>query len=311
MDKVKKVKALEIGDTIGIVSPASGTNREEVDKMKSLIESYGFKVKMGKSPYEKRGYLSGDDKVRAEDINNMFEDKEVDGIFCARGGYGSPRILDLLDYELISNNPKVFLGYSDITALHTAFNQLCNMVTFHGPMGTSDMIHDFSEQSKESLLKAVMKKRENYNLDNIDQSKLKVLSSGKAEGKLVGGNLSLIADTIGTKYALDTRGKILFLEEIEEEPRNIDRMLNQLRLSGLLDNAEAIILGNFKDCLPKKKDSLTLDEVFNDYLADLNKPVVSNFQAGHCEPTLTLPFMVDAVVDTYEGIIKITENSLI
>lgn len=153
---MNKPKALKFGDTLGIIAPASNTTKENVQKSIDAIIGMGFKVKTGKSLYERYGYLSGTDEIRAQDINNMFLDEEVDGIICIRGGYGSPRILELIDYTAIKNNPKVFIGYSDITALHIAFNQISNLVTFHGPMVAPDIIDDFYHFSKENLFKLIM-----------------------------------------------------------------------------------------------------------------------------------------------------------
>ncbi len=155
---MNKPRALKFGDTLGLVAPASFTSEEKIEKSIETIKIMGFKVKVGESIYKRYGYLSGKDEIRAKDINEMFKDQGVDGIICLRGGgYGTPRILDLLDYNIIKNNPKVFIGYSDITALHMAFNQICDLITFHGPMVSSDMIGNFQDFSKESLFKSTMK----------------------------------------------------------------------------------------------------------------------------------------------------------
>lgn len=287
-----KPKKLKLGDTIGIVAPGSPTTEEKVEKAYEKLKEMGFKVKLGKSCYSKYGYLAGRDELRAEDLNSMFRDTEVDGIICLRGGYGTIRILELLDYNLIRANPKVFVGYSDITAIHIAINQISNLVTFHGPMAASDLAGDISKFSLESLFNSILHEDFDGNLKNPTEE-LITINGGVAEGQIIGGNLSLIASTIGTPYEIDTKGKILFIEEIGEEPYRIDRMLNQLKLSNKLQEAEGIILGNFSNCMPEDPDmSLTLEEVIDDLIRPLNKPTLYNLQAGHCDPNITIPFGV-------------------
>lgn len=249
-----KPKALKFGDTIGVVAPASPTLEENVEKAHKKLKDLGFKVKMGKSCYEKYGYLAGTDSLRAEDINHMFRDEEVDGIICLRGGYGTPRILELLDYDLIKKHPKVFIGYSDITALHIAITRFSQLITFHGPMVASDMLGDFNQFSKKSLFNFIMEGEYLRNIKNPPGEELKTMNPGIAEGSIIGGNLSLIADTLGTPYEIDLKGKILFIEEVGEEPYQIDRMLTQLRLAGKLKEAEGIILGDFNNCVAKSSD---------------------------------------------------------
>lgn len=306
-----KPKVLRFGDTVGIIAPASPTTDGNIKKVEKKLTDMGFKVKMGKSVYERYGYLSGNDAVRAEDINSMFKDKEIDGIICIRGGYGTPRILDLIDYEIIKENPKVFVGYSDITALHIAFNQIAGLVTFHGPMAASDMVRNFSDFSKDHLLKAIMDDEPLGGISNPEGEEIITINGGIGEGEIIGGNLSLIVDTIGTPYEIDVKGKILFIEEVGEEPYNIDRMFNQLRLSGKLSEAEAIILGDFNKCDPEKPDeSLTLEQVINDHIKPLGKPTIYNLQAGHCQPMVTIPFGVRARLDADNKELTILENSI-
>ena len=303
-----KPKRLKLGDTIGVVAPGSPTTEEKVEKVYNKLTKMGFKVVMGKSCYSKYGYLAGRDEIRAEDLNNMFGDKEINGIICLRGGYGTIRILDLLDYSLIRKNPKVFVGYSDITALHIAINKLSNLVTFHGPMAASDLIGHISEFSLNSLYNSILNEQFNPFIEN-PLEELKAINGGVAEGEIIGGNLSLIASTIGTPYEIDTKGKILFIEEIGEEPYRIDRMLTQLRLSNKLQEVEGIILGNFNNCSPEDPDmSLTLEEVIDNIIKPLNKPTLLNLQAGHCEPTITIPFGVKARLDADRKQITILEK---
>lgn len=294
-----KPKGLKIGDTLGVVAPASPTTKDKVDLAYKKLNQMGFKVIMGKSCYSNYGYLAGSDDLRAEDLNTMFKNQEIDGIICLRGGYGTPRILDLLDYKLIKENPKVFIGYSDITALHIAFNQLSNLITFHGPMAASDLIGEFSDFSKESLLNSIMEGEYQFAIKD-SLGKILTINGGIAEGPIIGGNLSLITSTIGTPYEIDTKGKILFIEEIGEEPYKIDRMFTQLRLSKKLEEAEGIILGDFNNCVAESSeydDSLTLEEVIDNIIKPIGKPTIFNLKAGHCEPVVTIPFGINAKMD--------------
>lgn len=306
-----KPKALKFGDTIGVVAPASPTLEENVEKAHKKLKDLGFKVKMGKSCYEKYGYLAGTDSLRAEDINHMFRDEEVDGIICLRGGYGTPRILELLDYDLIKKHPKVFIGYSDITALHIAITRFSRLITFHGPMVASDMLGDFNQFSKKSLFNFIMEGEYLRNIKNPPGEELKTMNPGIAEGSIIGGNLSLIADTLGTPYEIDLKGKMLFIEEVGEEPYQIDRMLTQLRLAGKLKEAEGIILGDFNNCVAKSSeydDSLTLEQVLEDIIKPMNKPTLFNLKAGHCEPVITLPFGARARLDGHKGELTLLER---
>lgn len=306
-----KPQALKLGDMVGIIATSSPTSNENVKAAEDKLIEMGFKVKLGKSPYERYGYLSGTDSIRANDINEMFKDEEIKAIICVRGGYGTPRILDLLDYDVIKNNPKIFVGYSDITALHIAFTQKCNLVTYHGPMLSSDMIKDFSEFSKDKLFKTLMDPEPLGKISNPQGEEIVTINGGIAEGTIIGGNLSLIVATIGTPYEIDVKGKLLFIEEIGEEPYKIDRMLNQLRLSGKLEDASGIILGDFNNCESgKHEENLTLSQVIADHIKPLKKPTIYNLQAGHCDPMVTLPLGVMARLDADKGELIILENSV-
>ena len=310
---MKRPKALKYGDTVGLVAPSSPvSSADKVDLSVQKLMELGFKVKVGKSCLSKYGYLSGQDDVRAEDLNSMFADKSIDGIICIKGGYGTPRILDQLDYSMIEKNPKLFAGYSDITALHIAFNQICKLVTFHGPMPASDMLSDFGEFSKNSFTKAITEKEVLGELRNPVGVDVKTLIKGKATGHIVGGNLSLITATIGSKYEIDTKGKILFIEDIDEQPYRIDRMLTQLRLAGKLEDCTGIIIGDWNNCVPSGSNaSLTLEEIIKDIIVPAGKPTIFNFKAGHCEPKITIPMGVEAALDADNGSLFIKECAVL
>ncbi|MEW9123024.1 MAG: LD-carboxypeptidase [Thermotaleaceae bacterium] len=307
-----KPKALKKGDTIGLVGP-SGVIRSEggLEKSIQVLEKQGFKVIVGESCGQKYGYLSGTDDIRAADLNQMFQDPSIDGVFCIKGGYGTPRILDKIDYAMIKENPKLFIGYSDITAIHTALNQKCDLITIHGPMAASDMISDFDSFSEESYLKAITSTEPLGILENPKEEPIKTLVSGKTRGQIVGGNLMLIAVTLGTPYEIDTKGKILFLEDIDEYTYSVDRMLTQLRLAGKLHDCAGIVLGSFKNCVPEYEEySLSLLEIFQDIVAPVQKPTLYNFMAGHCDTKITLPLGVEAELDGEQGTLKVLESAL-
>ncbi|HWQ30972.1 MAG TPA: LD-carboxypeptidase, partial [Negativicutes bacterium] len=291
-----KAKRLETGDTVGLVAPASPAGASKVEKAVKYLEGLGYRVRIGESAYSSRGYLAGCDELRAADINSMFSDREVAAVFCMRGGYGSQRLLDKLDFELIRRNPKIFMGFSDITALLNAIHQECGLITFHGPMG-GDFAGGLGKPTKAAMKKALESIEPIGELPNPEVPG--VLSEGRAEGEVAGGNLSVIASSMGTPYEIDTKGRILLLEDVFEEPYSIDRMLNQLKLGGKLDGAAGIILGDWGNTEPEEPDfSLTLEEVLEDYFSDIGKPVLAGYKIGHCKPNLTVPIGARTVIDT-------------
>lgn len=303
-----KPKVLRKGDTIGLVAPASDASKEKVDKSIEYLESMGFKVKVSESCYSKKGYLAGDDDLRARNINDMFKNKDIDGIICIRGGYGVHRILDKIDYDVIKQNPKVFMGYSDITALHIAINNNSELVTFHGPMTVSDMKEGLDKFSLEVMKEVLMESKDITEIKNPKGEKIVGLIKGKAEGELIGGNLALIAGTIGTPYEVNTEDKILFIEDIGEYTFRIDRMLMQLKLAGKLDCVRGIILGDFNNCIPEDEDDQTLMEVFEDILVPLRVPIIYNLKSGHCTPNITLPLGSKVEIDGDNGRMFIKER---
>jgi muramoyltetrapeptide carboxypeptidase len=299
-----KPSAWEKGDTIGIVAPAGPVEQEELLRGIEIVESLGLTVKLGKHVYDKYGYLAGSDADRAADLNQMFRDDEVKGIICARGGYGSGRIADLVDYQLIKQKPKVLLGYSDITYLHTSIRQRTGLVTFHGPMVASDMGEsDFAKRSYD-LLQQFFTPTDVVYTSAI--SPLEAIVHGKAVGPLVGGNLSLLISTLGTPDEIDTAGKLLLLEDIEEPPYRVDSMLNQLKQAGKLESANGIIIGDFRTSLPEDPENLlSYDQVFVDYLTELQKPVMKGFRIGHCNPNITVPLGTEATMDTEAKVLHV------
>lgn len=306
-------KKLQFGDTIGFIAPSGAVRTEgAIEKAVAETERMGFKVKLGESVGQKYGYLSGTDEVRARDINTMFADDEVDAIFCIRGGYGTMRILDQLDYGLIARHPKIFMGFSDITALHIALLQKSNLATFHGPMPTSCWAgKPLDAFSLASMYRALMHAQPAGELLNPQEYPKQTMQSGQAEGILVGGNLSLIAGTIGTPWELDTKGRILFIEEVGERTYCVDRMLTQLRLAGKFDDCAGVVFGDFADCpIEYPAFGLSLEEIIRDVVLPSGKPVFSGLCCGHCTPKLTLPFGVKCRMDADKCSLTVLESAV-
>lgn len=301
-----KGRRLEKGATIGIVAPASCSSKEKVLEAKKNIEEMGFNVVLGQSTLKKWHSFSDTDENRAKDINEFFKNPSIDAIMCMRGGYGSNRLVEYLDLEVIRNNPKIFIGYSDITTLHMIFNEKLGLITFHGPMAVSNFLDGYSSETYKSFIKNVTA-TSSYELNNFGK-KLEVINSGKAKGKLVGGNLTTLVSTLGTKYDIDYKDKILFLEEIGEKTYRIDRLLNHLKKYGVFSKINGLILGDFKKCDKSSSEDMTLEEVFNDYLKNLTIPVIKNIQSGHCDPMVTLPLGVMCEIDGEISKIKILEG---
>ncbi|GAA0684672.1 MULTISPECIES: S66 peptidase family protein [Clostridium] len=294
-------KKLKFGDTIGVICPASGDEKEKITSKIELLKSLGFNVKIGEHVYDKYGYLAGKDIDRAFDINSAFQDPSIDAIMCYRGGYGTMRMLPYVNFNLLKSNPKIFIGYSDITTLLNHVYRKNNLITFHGPMANSELKDD----TLKSLLDTLMNGDKPFSIKNPDNTQLKSYGSKSVSGIIVGGNLSLICATIGTPYEINFKDKILFIEEISEEPYSIDRMLCQLTLSNKLQQCAGFILGQFKDCSNGKE--LSLECVLEHYIFSLNKPVIYNFMCGHNTPNLTLPIGAKATLDISGHVIEILE----
>jgi len=287
-----KPKKLQKRDLIGIVSPASSLDDPtKIEKGVNYLEGLGYRVILGKNVGKYNGYLAGTDRERADDLHSMFTNKNVKAIFCLRGGYGASRLLDKIDYKLIKNHTKIFVGYSDISALHLAIFYKTGMITFAGPMVGVDFFEDVSPFTEEMFWKLITSNKKFGRVENPDDENILCLNPGSVTGKIVGGNLSVIAGLIGTEYFPDLKDKILFIEESGEVPYKIDRMLNQFRLSKMFHGMKGMIIGSFKDCneLDPEKRTLTLGEVITEYFSKLEKPVVYNFRHGHIKNNITIP----------------------
>ncbi|MEJ7847618.1 MAG: LD-carboxypeptidase [Pyrinomonadaceae bacterium] len=314
-ERMIKPKRLAKGDTVALIAPASSIEAKGFDAAVQNLESFGLKVKLGKYVRSRNGFLAGTDKQRLEDLHGAFADKDVDAIWCIRGGYGITRYLPDLDLKLIKANPKILIGYSDVTALLTAITQNTGLVTFHGPTAGGT----FSEYSRMHALNVLMNPAANYkiavspenaaNTSNLFQTE--TITKGKCRGELIGGNLSLLSALAGTRSALrNLKGKILFLEDVREQPYRIDRMLTQLKQSVDLRECAGIALGIFVGCNPTDPQSQTLIEVLKDRLGDLGIPVIYGLSFGHIRDQFTLPVGVKAELDTETAVMTLVETAV-
>lgn len=293
-----KGKILGIGSCIGIIAPATACADFDYTPDIELLHQWGYKTKISKTLKTNEGYLAGSDKLRASELNKFFADDEVDAILCFGGGYGCTRILDLLDYDLIRKHPKLLIGFSDVTALHTAIGQNSRLVTIHGPMlktlsrkPTQYTISSFCRGLRMSVPLGAFPLPKKHDLESF--------YSGRAFGKLIGGNLSVITSLCGTPYELKGENSILFLEDIGEDAYAIDRMLRQLWQNGLLKDIKGLIFGNFSHCQPNKQEpyEFTVKEVLEQYANLAKVPTIYNFPAGHERTNAFLPLGVNATIN--------------
>ena len=312
--EIIKPEKLKRGDVIGIISPSSPvSDKVKLDSGVSYFEKMGYRVKVGINAMKERGYLAGTDEERVEDIHSMFLDNEVKLIICLRGGYGASRLLDKIDYRIVKNNPKIFCGYSDITVLQNAFFMKTGLITFAGPMAGVDFYEDISEFTEQNFWNTVTSNKP-IKLNCPKGKRLSSYRRGIAGGKLIGGNLSMFVSLIGTEYLPEPEGKILFLEEVGEVPYRIDRMLNQLRLSGYLGKIKGVILGSFTDCMENdlQRKSLKLEEVMEDYfINDFHVPVLYNLNHGHIKDNITIPFGLNVKINGINCSLDFLENHLV
>lgn len=310
---LQKPKKLNKKDLIGIISPASAPDEFlKVERGVKYLEGLGYRVKVGANVGKSHGYLAGTDQERVDDIHSMFKDKNVKAIFTLRGGYGAFRLLDKIDYRIIKNNPKIFVGYSEISALQIAFLEKAGLITFAGPMVAVDFYDDVSEYTSELFWAAITSNKKIGKIKYPDNQKIPFLQKGSAAGRIIGGNLAVLASLLGTQYFPNLTGKILILEDVGELPYKVDRILNQLRLSGAFKKIKGLILGRFVDCHehdPNKK-TLTLGEVISDYIQPLKIPSIYTFPHGHIKDFVTIPFGIKTKLNATKGIVEFDESAV-
>lgn len=315
--RIRKPHRLTRGNTIGLIAPASNTSEDEDIRFAGdVVRSLGFDLKEGKHLYQRNQYLAGTDTERAGDVNAMFADEAVDAIFCLRGGYGSPRILPHLDYELIAANPKVFLGNSDITGILTAMHVKAGLVGFHGPNAGQN----YSDYALTEFKKVLVDPQDSTIIGqppSIDtrpgvaerSNRITRFGGGIARGRLIGGNLSLIVALLGTPYQPNFRDRILFLEDVNEEPYRVDRMLTHLWLAGKLNEVAGIAFGKFTKA-DSSGNSFSMEEVIRMRCAPLGIPVVRGLMIGHIADKTVVPIGIDAELNADAGTLRLLEAAV-
>lgn len=303
-----KPKALKAGDTLGLVAPASPIYEDAVyEQMLTDLKDLGFKLKLGQHIRDRRGYLAGIDAARAQDLMDMFLDDDVDGIMCTRGGWGCNRILPLLNFSEIRKHPKVLCGFSDITSLHMALYRHSDLITFHGPVGKSEW-NDFTTRSFKDIIWEGATPLNTIPEDEFDESF--TIESGVMQGRLLGGNLSVLVSMMGSNYLPSFKGAILYLEDVGESVYRIDRMLTQLKMAGILNEISGFIFGKCTDC-DDGPNSLSLQEVLDDHIKSLHIPAFYGAMISHEERNITIPVGIEAEMNADERTIRILDSAVV
>lgn len=308
-----KPKKLTNKSVIGIISPASSPDDNSlIENGIKYLEKQGYRIKVGKNVGKSKGYLAGSNEERVKDLHDMFKDKEVKAIICVRGGFGASKLLDKIDYRLIRNNPKIFVGYSEITSLQMAFFQKAGLITFAGPMLTPNFAKKVSPFTEEIFWRSLTSNKKLGRIKLPENDILPGINRGSTTGRIIGGNLSVFASLIGTDYSPDVKNKILLLEDIDELPYKIDRLMNHLRLTKILKKLNGMILGRFVDCYehdPSKK-TLTLGEVMESYFQELSIPIIYTFPHGHIDDTVTIPYGINVKINASRGFVEFMESGV-
>ncbi len=303
--------ALKQGDLVAVVAPASNLKIDYLARGVMELQRLGFRVRHRSDILDKARYTAGSDERRAKELMEAFADPEVKAVWAARGGYGVMRILNLLDENLLRANPKIFIGYSDMTALHLYLYQRFGWVSFHGPMAAKDLAGGSEHYDRETLLAAIAEAKP---MGEISSAKTEILHYGSGQpvsGRLLGGCLSLIAAMMGTPDELDTREAILFLEDTGTRPYAIDRMLRQLQLAGKFDDVRGIVFGEMTDCVQHAEQGYSIQDVLTECTADLEIPVMFGLPSGHSPVgNLTLPLGVMATLDVEKRVVVVDEPAV-
>lgn len=316
IDRIIKIKAkkLNIGDKIAIIAPGSAVSSpDDIQKAKDVAEYFGLEAVFGKNVISGSGYKTRTVNERVEDLHWAFSDNSIKGVFCIRGGYGSASLLESIDFDLIRENPKVFCGYSDITALHLAIHKMTGLVTFHGPV----MLSTFDDITIKSF-RDIFFENNLLEYKNPESNKLRsnnpiqIIKDGKVSGELIGGNLSLICSLMGTKYEIETKYKILFIEDVGEEPYKLHRMLTQLNVSKKFDEIKGLIIGKCNDCESKSNNTWDMSEmeVYYDILKTYNFPIIVGLLIGHTSSQFILPYGIEITINTKDKSLLFKEKTL-
>jgi muramoyltetrapeptide carboxypeptidase len=316
---ILKPRRLKAGDTVGVVTPATATFQQvELDIVRESLEALGLKVRVGEHVMNRYGSLGGADKDRAADINRFFGDRDIAAVIPTRGGWGSARLLPHLDFDVIRRNPKIILGYSDITALLNSIHARTGLVTFHGPNGGGRWDNyslDWTRRvlfAGEAVTFSNPKTTNDRNVLTQIDNRIRTITAGRARGRLLGGNLSVLTGILGSPFVPDFDGAILFIEDVEEQPYRIDRMMTSLRLAGVLEKVRGVVFGTCSDCTPGSGGyaSFTLEEILNDHLKPLRVPAWQGAMIGHNMAQWTLPVGIEVEIDATAGTIAMTEPAV-
>ncbi|MBD2753247.1 S66 peptidase family protein [Spirosoma validum] len=312
-----KPPRLRPGDTVGLICPAAPAYSQETVKIaQESLQALGFQTKLGPHIYDRYGYLAGRDADRVSDIHAFFNDRSVKAIVAIHGGWGCARLLPLLDYDLIQRNPKILMGYSDVTALLLGIYAKTGLVTVHGPVGSATFNAYTVDWFKRVLMEGetVTMKNPTEKGDNLTQTqdRITTIKPGLARGRLVGGNLTVLSHLVGSPYLPDWRNTILFLEDTHEDIYRVDRMLTQLKLAGILTQLAGFVFGKCSDCGPGSGGygSLTLDDVLTEHIIPLDKPAFSGAMIGHIRDKFTVPLGIDTEIDATAGTIRLLESAV-
>jgi muramoyltetrapeptide carboxypeptidase len=305
-----KPPRLRSGNLIGLIAPASTPSSDNaIEHGAAYLERLGYRVTFGKHIRKMHGYLAGTDEERAEDFNAMVRDDQVKAIFAIRGGYGTPRLLQMIDYRSLKRHPKILVGYSDITALQLAIFRTIGLVTFSGPMTGVEMSKGIDPYTEEHFWRLLTSTKKIGALKNPADEPLSFLNNGSARGRLLGGNFSLVACLMGTPFIPTLRKSILVLEDVDEPPHRIDRMFAQLLHSGIGKNLAGLICGKFTHCHPGDPNEPHL--AVEEYAAKLTCPVITNFSYGHIPRKLTIPIGLQTRIDTNRKLIDVLESAVV
>lgn len=295
------VPALPAGGVIALIAPA-GPAELDLNLATQWMHARGYQLRVYPGVWQRDGYLAGSDAERLRDLHDAFADDSVDAIFCLRGGYGCPRLLDGIDFELLRGHPKPFVGYSDITALHLAITRYAGFVTFHGPMLNADLLGNKQAPTESSLLH-MLSGQQPPTLEHPLAYPLTTIASGCASGRLLGGNLSMICAVMGTAFELDGEGIILFIEDVNEPLYRVDRLLTHLRLAGKLDRLRGVLVGDVAGV-----ERAALERLLTQELGGLGIPVLAGWRSGHCDPNLTLPMGAQVRLDADQQLLVLEQD---
>lgn len=315
---MKKAKKLEIGAAIGVISPSSPSEKKsDVIRGVETLEGLGYKVVLSKNLNKSKGLVAGTEEERAEDLNEMFRRDDIDAVFVTQGGYGSAQLIRHIDFDLISQNPKIFTGFSDITSLHLAILKFSEVVTFHSPGISRFNSEDLTDYTKESFFKAITQTEPVGEIKPANPKKwIDRINPGAVEGIITGGNLTLICATLGTPFEIDTKGKLLFLEDLDTEPWIFDHMLSHLRNAGKLEQAAGIVIGECHNCVPFRYNpgyyvDTSLEDVLDYYIKPLGVPAIYGLPMGHTDDLATIPLGVAARLDADNKKLVILEGGVV